>query len=90
MHARRVIGRTIPLSLLLLASVEAPAHAYIDGGSATVMFQALLAGAATAGLSLRLSWRKLAGRSRRSTGAELDPGDRMPEQGAETIGDDLT
>jgi hypothetical protein len=88
--AQRVVGRALLLSLLLVASVEAPAHAYIDGGSATVMFQALVAGAAAAGLSLRLSWRKLTGRTRRSANAASDSVDGSPEQDAEIAGDDRT
>ena len=90
MVGRRLLVRTVPLSLLLVASLAAPAHAYIDGGSATVLFQALLAGAATAGLSLRLGWRKLTGRGRRSSAPGSDHGGELSAQDAEVTGDDRT
>lgn len=76
MYLRRMGTRTTVLTLLLVGSAAAPAHAYIDGGSATVLFQVLLAGAATAGLSLRLGWRKLTGRGRRAEDSEPAGDDR--------------
>lgn len=76
MHLRNMGIRTGLVTLLILGSFATPAHAYIDGGSATVLFQALLAGAATAGLSLRLGWRRLTGRELRSQDGEPASDDR--------------
>jgi hypothetical protein len=47
------------LALLLVASLAAPASAYIDGGSTTILFQTLVAGTAAAGLSARIAWKRL-------------------------------
>jgi hypothetical protein len=84
MRLPRRSATTVLASLLLLATFAAPAHAYIDGGSATVLFQALVAGAATAGLSVRLGWRRLTGRGQRPDGQPNAASvDRAQARGAE-------
>ena len=69
------LARVGLLGLVLVLSLAAPASAYIDGGTTTVLFQTLVAGGAAAGLSLRIGWRRLRtlGR-RRSDASPQDPG----------------
>ena len=37
-----------------------PAHAYIDPGSGSIIFQALAAGAMAIGLGIKIFWRRIA------------------------------
>jgi hypothetical protein len=64
--------RVVALASLLLLSFASPANAYIDSGTTSVLFQAVVAGGAAASLSLRLGWRRL----RRS---KANDGDRAVE-----------
>jgi hypothetical protein len=67
---RRGLVRAGLLAVVLIASLAAPASAYIDGGSTTILFQTLVAGTAAAGLSARLAWNRL--RSLGGRRAEID------------------
>jgi hypothetical protein len=50
----------------------APALAYLDGGSGSLLFQWLIAGAVAAGFAIRMSWRHITGlfAARRTKNAE--------------------
>jgi hypothetical protein len=49
----------IILSSLMLACLMAPAHAYLDPGSGSMLMQLILGGVAGAVVLLRMYWRKL-------------------------------
>lgn len=59
MRARviRVTGLTLVLMLALLA----PANAYIDPASTTVIFQVAVAGLAAAGMAVKVFWSRIVG-----------------------------
>lgn len=54
-RVRVVVVLTVSAWLLLLA----PAQAYIDGGSVSVIFQALVAGIAAIGTGIAVSWHRI-------------------------------
>jgi len=47
------------LFLLIYASIQAPAYAYIDPGTGTIILQALIGGIVAGGAAVSLYWRKL-------------------------------
>lgn len=49
----------VALTATLWLAVLAPASAYIDPGSTSLIFSAIVAGAAAAGMTLRLTWRRI-------------------------------
>lgn len=61
---------TLWLTAAAWLSVVPAANAYIDAGSTTVIFQAVVAGLATAGMFLRVFWRRISGFFSRSSGDE--------------------
>ena len=62
MAKAKAAGSTIGfLFLLALFAGAAPAHAYLDPASGSLILQVLLGGIAGAALVLRLFWRKLLG-----------------------------
>ena len=67
---RRGIFHAVVLAIVLVAGLAAPASAYIDGGSTTILFQTLVAGTAAAGLSAKLAWKRLRSFGGRRTGAD--------------------
>lgn len=87
MNRCRLIRASL-LGMVLLLSIAAPASAYIDGGTTTVLFQTLVAGGAAAALSLRIGWSRLRtlGTRRSGDGGQHDA--RDPE-GAITDSDEL-
>lgn len=54
---RRTFLTAYLVTLLLL--VAAPAHAYIDPGSTSIVFQAIIAGLAAAGTGIVMGWERL-------------------------------
>ncbi len=58
MRAR--IVRVLGLTLLVSITFIAPASAYIDPGSTTVVFQALIAGIAAAGMGIKTFRHRIA------------------------------
>lgn len=70
-RVRVVVVLTVSAWLLLLA----PAQAYIDGGSVSVIFQALVAGIAAIGTGIAVSWHRISAffRRDRSGGAADEP-----------------
>lgn len=60
-RVRVVVVLTVSVWLLLLV----PAQAYIDGGSVSVIFQALVAGIAAIGTGVAVSWHRIRGWFRR-------------------------
>ena len=78
----RVLGLAVVWSLLVVA----PAQAYIDPGSTTVIFQAVIAGFAAAGVAIATFWSRITGFFRRSPSGEVDLSDldtSAPEDAAE-------
>ena len=63
--------------VLLLPSLSAPAHAYIDPSAGSVLLQLLLGGIAGVLVALRLYWNRLTGLFRRRQGSATDEGDRI-------------
>lgn len=66
----RVLLLTVAFSLVVIS----PAAAYIDAGSTTVMFQAIVAAIAAAGVSISMFWSRIRSFFKR--------GDRDPEVAA--------
>lgn len=58
---RMVFGLTLALWLMVIPV----ANAYIDPGSTTVVFQAIIAGVAAAGMGLRMFWGRISAFFRR-------------------------
>lgn len=71
----RVLGLSLVLSLVLVA----PASAYIDPGSTTVVFQAVIAGLAAAGMGIKLFWSRIVGFFQRSPKGAEDEGASQAE-----------
>lgn len=74
---RVVVILTMSVWLMLLA----PAHAYIDGGSVSVIFQALVAGIAAIGTGVAVSWHRISGWFKRDRSASAADGE--PDAAAE-------
>ncbi len=53
------IGVTLSLTAMLWLMFVPAANAYIDAGSTAVLFQAVVAGLAAAGMFLRVFWRRI-------------------------------
>lgn len=74
MRAPHRVRWIVALTVVAWLVVLAPAGAYVDPGSQTMLFQAVVAGLATAGLTLKLTWRRIrAFFSRSATDSETDP-----------------
>lgn len=57
----------------------APAHAYIDPGSGSLIFQAIIGGAMAVGLAVKVFWRRLSSLFSRRKSSEMNdeaPGPR--------------
>jgi hypothetical protein len=79
---RRLLTRvtlTLVLAGALSLLVVPVANAYIDPGTGSVIFQAVIAGAMAAGLALKLTWRRFnslfSGRRPEDSGAGYEPAD---------------
>ncbi len=53
------LGLTLWLTAMWLLLFVPAANAYVDSGSVAVMFQAIVAGLAAAGMFLRVYWRRI-------------------------------
>jgi hypothetical protein len=70
-HLRQVPDmRKLPALLFLTFVFAAPAHAYLDPGSGSMLVQVLVAGVAGAAFILRLYWQKFLGLFKRSKNAK--------------------
>ena len=69
---------TLFLAVMAWFMVLPPAHAYIDGGSMTVLFQAIVAGMAAAGTAVAVYWTRIKNFFRR--GDKPPDADRSPEK----------
>jgi hypothetical protein len=67
------IRTVLALTAALLLGVLAPANAYIDAGSTSVIFSALVAFFAFAGMIVKLSWRRITGVFRKGDAAAEGP-----------------
>lgn len=67
----RVRG-AIALALAALALGARPAHAYLDPGSGSFIYQILIASVLGAGFAIRMYWRKLKGLFARHPAREKD------------------
>lgn len=79
MHRATRIRLTLFLAVMAWMSVVAPASAYVDGGSMTVVFQALVAGIAALGTAVTVFWTRIKGFFRRGDTSTTDS-ERAPEQ----------
>lgn len=61
------IGVTLSLTAILWLAFVPAANAYIDAGSTAVIFQAVVAGLAAAGMFLRVFWRRITNFFRRGS-----------------------
>ncbi len=76
---------TLYLAVMAWLMVLPPAHAYIDGGSMTVLFQAIVAGMAAAGTAVAVYWTRIKNFFRRgdraTTGeSSSEPSEQSPEK----------
>ena len=55
----RVMMRSVLLVVAALLAFEAPAAAYLDPGTGSMLLQALLGGVAAVGVIARLYWRRV-------------------------------
>lgn len=78
MHRSTRVRVTLVLTVMAWMMVLAPAHAYIDGGSMTVLFQAIVAGMAAAGTAVAVYWTRIKSFFRRGDKATED--ERSPEK----------
>jgi len=62
----------LALSVALWLMVIPVANAYIDPGSTTVVFQAVIAGLAAAGMGLRMFWSRISGFFRRNRSGDVE------------------
>ena len=69
---------TLFLTVMAWFMVLPPAHAYIDGGSMTVLFQAIVAGMAAAGTAVAVYWTRIKSFFRR--GDKTGDAERSPEK----------
>ena len=53
------VGVVLYLAALFSIVAIEPAHAYIDPGSGSLIFQALAAGAMAIGLAVKVFWRRI-------------------------------
>jgi len=67
---------TIVTMLVLAASFLflPTANAYVDPGSGSFVFQALIAGLLAAGMAIKVFWRRIVGAFSRKPSAPLDEG----------------
>ncbi len=56
---RRRIGMVLYLALMFSIIAIAPAHAYIDPGSGSLIIQVLVGAAVASALTIRLAWRRV-------------------------------
>lgn len=59
MHRGTRVRLTLFLAVMAWLAVLPPAHAYIDGGSLSVIFQSLVAGFAALGTALVVFWGRI-------------------------------
>lgn len=72
--------RTVLLLTVALWSMVIPvANAYIDPGSTTVVFQAIIAGLAAAGMGLRMFWGRISGFFRRGRSSDTEESSALVE-----------
>lgn len=70
MDNRTRLSWTIALTVGAWLVVVAPANAYIDGGSASFIFQALIAFGMAAAVTLKMQWRRVRGLFHRAVPVE--------------------
>lgn len=75
MRVRLTLFLTVMAWMMVLPS----AHAYIDGGSMTVLFQAVVAGMAAAGTAVAVYWARIKNFFRRGDKATTDA-EQSPEK----------
>jgi uncharacterized membrane protein len=70
-----VLGLTLALWLMVIPV----ASAYIDPGSTTVVFQAVIAGLAAAGMGLRMFWGRISAFFRRGRSSDAEESSALVE-----------
>lgn len=73
MHRATRVRVTVVLTLGAWLMVLPSAQAYIDPGSTTVIFQAIVAGIAAAGTGIAVFWTRIKSFFRRGSGSTSEP-----------------
>ncbi|HEX9765327.1 MAG TPA: hypothetical protein VGA36_01090 [Nitriliruptorales bacterium] len=73
MNASR-LRSTLALTVMAWLLFVPAAGAYVDGGSMSVVFQAVIAFAAAVGMTLKVFWSRIVGRFRPSTDEDVSVG----------------
>ena len=73
--------RVVAAAAVLAALVAAPAHAYLDPGTGSMLLQGIIGAFLAVGVTLRLYWHRIKRlfRSGKPHGAADDPGAGAPE-----------
>jgi hypothetical protein len=71
-HAPRRCRAVAALTLAALLLAVRPAHAYLDPGSGSFIYQILIASLLGAGVAIRMYWRKIKGFFARRPAREKD------------------
>lgn len=79
-HRAARVRLTLFLAVMAWLAALPSAHAYVDPGSVSVVFQALIAGIAAAGTAVAMFWSRIVGFFRRSPKPDPAETDRAPEQ----------
>ena len=58
---RKVMACAVAVGVLLLGPLALPAQAYVDPGTGSFIFQAVIGGALAAGVALKVFWKRMAG-----------------------------
>jgi len=76
---------TLTLAIALSLSVIAPAHAYIDMGTGSLIFQMLVAGIVGAGFTIKMYWHALKNRVNRLLGRPVEDDILKSEDASATV-----
>jgi hypothetical protein len=58
---RKVMACTVAVAVLLVGPLALPAQAYVDPGTGSFIFQAVIGGALAAGVALKVFWKRITG-----------------------------
>jgi hypothetical protein len=58
---RKMMAFAIVVALLMVGPLALPAQAYVDPGTGSFIFQAVIGGALAAAVALKVFWKKITG-----------------------------
>lgn len=81
-------SRVVAAAFVLAVLVAAPAHAYLDPGTGSMLLQGIIGAFLAVGVTLRLYWHRIKGlfRSGRGRGAAGDTGAPAPGSTDDKLG----